>query len=274
MNFLCIRTVRLIGMIAFLSLCTLPATAKETVWLSIVATQTSIDKATAKAQSLQVAGTQLKLIDSSDCQNLRNNLFLVVAAIVNNQISAQQSVQAWRNRGVPDAYIRHCDIVHESRLALRIPLLHASILENSVNPINWNLLEAITQVKFISEDRIVVIAPQFQSDPEDVREGLRTRIYLLYPTQTQSIDLYNNCIDPKLTSNSSYMAVSCVTETAADNLLHNTKVFKLTDGTLIDEQSRCREPEFIDDQFTCQQESVDANGKLHLKPSIFNLSTK
>ncbi|MDR4518166.1 MAG: hypothetical protein MRK00_12375 [Nitrosomonas sp.] len=149
-----------------------------------------------------------------------------------------------------------------------------SFIQSIIHPINWGLDEAITQIKFLNTDMAAIIKPHYQSDPEDIREGLKIRIYLHWLKNNQRIQLFSDCIDPELSSNNQFLAVSCVTENAADHLLHSTSVFSLADGSLIFRQNRCREPEFAENQLTCQEETVDADGKLLLKPAEHMLKEK
>lgn len=255
----------------FIVLFPIPVVVAQTVWLPIIATENNIDKAVSTARTLLIKENTLEIIDTNNCHNLRKNLYVIVAAIDTQRQSAQETVEKWRARGFKDAYLRHCEVVRESHLALRIPLVDASFVQNIIHPINWDLHEAVTHIKFLSTEMAAIIKPQYQSDPEDIREGLKIRIYLQWLKKSQRVELFNDCINPELVNNEQFLAVSCVTENAANNLLHNTSVFALIDGAMIFKQNRCREPEFTDNRLICRKETVDADGKLHLKPTVLAL---
>jgi len=62
------------------------------------------------------------------------------------------------------------------------------------------------------------------------------------------------------------VALTCVSETAATHLLHLTQLFDLTDGKRVAEKSRCTKAKFEKKHWVCQEESVDAEGVLEMKP--------
>ncbi|WP_143058837.1 hypothetical protein [Nitrosomonas marina] len=245
----------------------IPVVVAQTVWLSIIATENNINKAISTAHALHNTENSLEIIDTNDCQNLRKNLY-VIASIDTQRHLAQKTIEKWRKRKHEDAYLRHCIIIQESRLALRIPPVDNSFIQNIIQPINWDSDEVITQLKFLNPEMAAIIKPHYQPDPEDIREGLKIRIDLLWLKSNQHKELFSDCIDPELLNNDQFLAVSCVTEIAADNLLHSTSVFSLNDGAMIFRQNRCREPKFTDNQLICQKETVDADGKLHHMPTL------
>lgn len=272
MNQQFVSAIRLSAALVLIVLYPVPAVAVQTVWLSIIATESNVDNAVSTARSLHTNKNALEIIDTNDCHNLRKNLYVIVAAIDTQRQSARKTIEKWRERGFEDAYFRQCDIVQKSRLALRIPAVDNSFVQHDIHSINWDLQEAITHITFLNTDRAVIIKPQYQPDPEDIREGLKIRVYLHWLKKNHHVKLSDDCIDPELTHNSRFLAVSCVTENAADNLLHSTSVFSFTDGTLVFRQNRCRDPEFTDNQLTCNKETVDVDGQLNLIPAAHALS--
>lgn len=235
-------------------------------WLPIVATRSNLSEALDKVTELQ-RGRELTLVATDDCHNLRKGLYIVVAGIQNSRVEAESAITEWRKQGVHDAYLRRCDIVKHSRLDLGIPLLHASFMQHPIEAINWSLQDAVSRVVILNNRFTALIIPRYVEDPEDIREGLRIGVLLNNRDQKRSINLSTNCIDPEFALNATHLAMSCVNESAGTNLLHRTQLYTLTNGQVVAEKNRCRQPAFQEDHWVCQKESVDALGVLKLEPN-------
>lgn len=244
---------------------------RQTLWLPIVATRSTVDKAFESAAKLQRSIGELQLVDTTDCQNLRKGLYLVVAGIYGQQAAAKSAIDEWRNQGVNDAYLRSCEVVVPSRLSLSIPLLDPSLMQNSIEAVNWGLEDAVSRVVGIDSRFVAAIVPRYQPNPEDIREGLRIGVRLYNLDEHRAMDLSAECIDPEFSVNATHVALTCVNESAADHLLHRTQLFTLTDGKLAAEKNRCTQPVFKDKRWVCQKESVDAEGVLKLEAITLSL---
>jgi len=189
-----------------------------------------------------------------------------VAGVFGDRQSAVAATDLWRTKGVKDAYVRFCDVVEHSRLALGLPLLDPSFDTLHTQPVNWDVDDdAISRVESLGDGRVVLIVPYYEADPEDIREGLRTKVLLHRPASSRAFPLSADCIDPELAVGRNYLALSCVTESAADYLLHRTQVFNLNDEQAVAAYDRCRKPRFHGGVLVCMGETVDAEGKLSLQ---------
>jgi len=234
-------------------------------WLAILATRTSLADAVIEIEKLRGQTGGLDLISTKDCRNLRSDLFLVVAGVLGDRQSAVAATDSWRTKGVNDAYVRACDIVEHSRLAFGLPLLDPSFGSLHTRPVNWDLDDAMSRVESLDDGGVVLIAPYYEADPEDIREGLKIKVLLHQPAPEQPFSLSADCIDPEFAANRNYLALSCVTESAADQLLHRIQVFNLDDEQVVAVHDKCRKPRFRSGVLVCMGETVDAEGKLSLK---------
>ncbi len=242
-----------------------------TLWLPIVATQSNIRDALASVSELQRGDRKLLLVQSDNCHNLRKHLYLIVAGIHAERQLAESAIAEWRKQGVDDAYLRSCEIVVPSRLSLDIPILDPSLTRQRIEAVNWGLEDAISRVIALGNRWVALIIPRYESDPEDIREGLRIGVRLYNLDLRRSLALSSDCIDPEFAFNATHVALTCVNETAATYLLHRTQLYSLADGQVVAKEIRCVQPSFEKDNWICLKESVDARGVLDLKPKVMLL---
>jgi hypothetical protein len=241
--------------------------------LAIAASDTTLSTALSKLQSLGGKDSGLDLVSSSDCKNLRPDIFLIAAGIRRSKDEAKDDVKTWQTKGTKDAYVRVCQITPDSRLALNIPILDSSILRRPLDTVNWTYEDALSRTKALSSSLVAVIRPRYEPVAEDVREGLRTSLSVIIKPGEESVMLQKDCIDPEPTAHGNLVAVSCVNATAAEQLLHVTRVYKIPSGKLIFERERCRSPRLLTNRLSCQEEELDKEGNLHLVAKDYPLST-
>jgi hypothetical protein len=247
----------------------------QTVWFSILSTETEIATAVEKKNSLSLTGGSLELVNCEDCKNLRPGLILLTTGIKKDKSEANADIMKWRQRGIKDAYLRSCDVLPNSRLALGIPLLDPSIYGRPEDVVNWQYENAVSRVKPLDNSWIAIIQPKYESTPDDILEGLRINIGLLNPNEKKiALSLSKNCIDPVFSAdadNKAMVAVSCVNETAADHLLHKTLVYHVPSQKKVFEKDRCKNPRLSGNAIICDMESLDKHGDLHLETKTFEL---
>lgn len=244
----------------------------QNIWLPIVATHPNVNDAFASVTKLESKGKELQLVDMNDCHNLRKSLYVVAAGIYNEQSAAKSAINTWRNIGVADAYLRNCEVVVPSRLSLEIPVIDPSFKQQSIEAVNWDIEDAISRVVDLGNNWVALIIPRYEVAPEDIREGLRIGVRLYNQGEKRLIDLSPDCIDPEFVLSPTHVALTCVNESAANYLLHRTQLNSLADGKLVAEENRCMKPVFSQNRWTCQEESIDADGVLELKPKVLNIS--
>ncbi len=235
-------------------------------WLSIVATESSVNNAFASATKLQRGGGKLLLVETDDCHNLRKGLYVIVAGIHDIRASAESAIAEWRKKGVDDAYLRSCEVVVPSRLSIGIPLLDPSLTRCRIETINWGMEDVVSRVTALDNRWVALIVPRYKANPDDIREGLRIGVRLYNLDQDRSLDLSSDCIDPEFVLNATHVALTCIDETAGIHMLHRTQLNALANGRIVAKESRCAKPTFKQDHWVCQKESVDAKGILELKP--------
>lgn len=248
--------------------------ANETRWLAIAASDTTLSTALSKLQSLGGKDSGLDLVSSSDCKNLRPDIFLIAAGIRRSKDEAKDDVKTWQTKGTKDAYVRACRIAPDSRLALHIPVLDSSILRRPADTVNWTYEDALSRTKALSPSLVAVIRSRYESVAEDVREGLRTSLSVIIKPGGESVTLQEDCIDPEPTAHGNLVAVSCVNATVADQLLHVTRVYKIPSGKVIFERERCRSPRLLSNSLSCQEEELDQQGNFRLVARTYALPTE
>jgi hypothetical protein len=207
----------------------------------------------------------LQIVGSDDCRNLRPGLFLVVPAPQSDRVAAEAQLARWRDHGgVPDVYLRACEVAPASRLALGLPLLDPSIRQRPPEMAGWSYDDAVSRVEPLGHGRLALIVPRYVPEPEDAREGLRVEVSILGPGPERHV-LEPDCAGPELAASSPLVALACAVEVAGENLLHVTRVYRLPGGEQVMAQESCRDPELSGMRLVCQGERVDADGRLHLE---------
>jgi hypothetical protein len=239
--------------------------APDRVWLPVVATETTVAAAVAAADRLG-RDMPLSIVSSDDCPNLRPALFLVVPALPTDQAAAEAQLAQWRDRGgVPDAYLRACEVAADSRLAIGLPLLDPSIRQRPPETATWTVDDAVSQVLPLGNGWLALIVPHYTPEPEDAREGLRTEVRVAGPPGLEHRLLQPDCIGPEIAASGPHVALACAVAVAGENLLHVTRVYRLPGAEQVMAQESCRDPALSGMRLVCQGERVDADGRLHLE---------
>lgn len=233
------------------------------LWLSIVATHKTLPGAVAEFRQLGKLDAQLNLYASNDCIGLVPDLY-VVAQVENNRDKALANTKAWQELGISDAYVKHCQVAKLSRLALNIALIDRSFEKQKQAAVNWDLTEATSQVISLSETKVGIVRPVYQDKPDDIREGIKIGVFFhdFATSDYQTKKLSDNCINPEFNLSQNHLMLTCVTEAAANHLLHTTQVFSLPEANLLHTLDRCRSPSIIADRLNCSEEFIDAEGRL------------
>ncbi|UHD16114.1 hypothetical protein [Thiocapsa bogorovii] len=242
-----------------------PAVADSpATWLTILATQESLRDALANAHQLQDGGRGLLIVDTDDCRNLRKGLF-VVAGLFAERAPAEYAVAEWRERGVLDAFARRCDVVAPSPTSVGVPAIDPSFARGPIDAVNWGLEDAVSRALALDDGWIAVIVPRLEIAPEDIREGLRVGVRVDNPGLNRVLGLSRDCIDPQFEMTKTHIALTCVEESAATHLLHSTRLYALANGSIVAEAMRCTNPTIEGYGWTCEKESVNAEGDLELE---------
>jgi hypothetical protein len=239
--------------------------APDRVWLPVVATEKTVAAAVAAADRLG-RDMPLSIVSSDDCSNLRPALFLVVPALPTDRAAAEAQLAQWRDRGgVPDAYLRACEVAPDSRLAIGLPLLDPSIRQRPPETASWTVDDAVSRVLPLGNGWLALIVPHYKPEPDDAREGLRTAVRVAGPPGLERRILQPDCVGPEIAASGLLVALACAVEVAGENLLHVTRVYRLPGGEQVMVQDSCRDPELSGTRLICQGERVDADGRLHLE---------
>lgn len=245
--------------------------ASEKHWLTILGTFTSPSQAVNAIKKLSKQNTKVSLISSNDCNNIKPNLIIAIEGTFTKKATAQEKANNWKAKGVKDAYIKTCKVKPNSKLALNIPFISPSFQQLDFDPINWNMKEVLSSIKVLDKNQVIAIKPYYMKDPEDIREGLRTKIELKWINNKKSVVLSKDCIDFNFFKDPEFLGFSCVKEIAAMNSLHQVNIFTRTDGKIVKSIKRCRSAKIVNRQLQCLKETVDINGELQLMKTTISL---
>ncbi len=216
------------------------------------------------SEKLRARWRDTSVVASSDCINLPPGFFLAVAVAAPTRQAALDALVEVSLRA-SEAYVQECRPRPHSRVALGVPLVDPSIEKVPENVVNWTDRDRISTIVKLKGRRYSWIRRWYEPDREDPREGRRESVLFFTNRPDSAIQLESDCTDPSFAEREGWIALSCTREVAAENLLHETKVYEATSRKVIFSTKRCRNPRFVSaTQLTCQAEDVDLNGELHL----------
>lgn len=259
---------RAVCLAALLLYCRSASRAEEPVtkWLVIAASHPNLQPALQMKEELQAHWPQVAIVASDDCSNLKPGLFLAVVRATTQREAAQEPLASLKSE-VSDAYVRECQVKPDSRVALDTPLVDPSIEKVPRDAVNWSDQDRVSSVQKLAGGGYLWIRRWYDPAPEDPREGRRQAVAFFDSARDRAILLESDCTDPKGDRQGQWMALSCARETAADQLLHETRVYDLMTGKSASSTNHCRNPRLISaTAVSCQSEEVDATGTLRLAP--------
>jgi len=235
-------------------------------WLVIAGSYPTVQPALKSKQSLRTFFPEAEVVASSDCSNVKPDLYLTVVTITKDTDSAKKVLAKVKERNT-DSYLRECHPKPDSRILLSVPLVDASIEKVPEDAVNWTDEDRISKIVKLPDRGYLWIRRRYEAVPEDPREGRRESVLFFISSPEQSTQLEVDCTDPAFHQKGNRIALSCARETAADNLLHETKVYEAASGKELVTVPRCRRPKLESPaELICQAEEVGPQGKLRLRP--------
>lgn len=232
-------------------------------WMTILATEKNLTKGIMKFHALGGKEAGIRIISSNDCSNMRRDYFIIISGTIGSKSEAGVELKKWNARGVLDSYIKECKIVMNSRLDFHVDLIDESIYDKRDTVVNWDYEDALAYTKTLNELIVASVRPRYQHSPEDIREGLKIEVSAILAKTRDKLVLLDDCIDPEFSARSSILAVSCVTATMADHLLHTIYVYRIPNKKPIQILDKCRAPAIVDEHtMVCKKEILDREGNL------------
>lgn len=269
----------MIRYVAVVAVCTLlialPAVGRELTWLVITASGQAIVPLLQKKAELAKKWPNATLIRSSDCKNLRSGLYMLAVAKGADAKEAEGHLRKVR-QAVPDAYIRKCEIREQSLLAFGLPVVHSSIEGVPADAVNWSDKDRTSELKLLDSLGYLFIERTYDPAYEGPREGRAQAVYFIAHANKKLMLLDTDCwglgsVDHK----NDMVAFHCASRAAADHIIHTAKAFRLKPVELVFTREYCRNPRFgAGDMISCEEERVDAQGKLHLVRKSLPLGKK
>jgi hypothetical protein len=245
-----------------------PALA-EPVFLVVAASGGEPGAVARQARQIAAAHLGSLVVSTADCGE-RHRAFAVVTAITGSTAEARAAREQLRT-AAKDAYVKRCEVIPGSPLALRIPAIDPSIADIPKDAINWSDEDKLTSSQRLSNDAWLVTVGYYIAEPDDPLEGRRRRIVLATANGDRTI-LAQDCPNiGRPAALGGLLAFDCAREQAGKHLLHAVLAFN--QGMPIGgEIERCREPKWTGiRQLTCRAESVRPNGELVLTPKRIRL---
>jgi len=212
------------------------------------------------------------VFSTADCGD-RSPVFAWAAAAADSAAAAQAVLARLRPR-VPDAYVKRCALKPGSLLALGLPAVDASIASVPQDAVNWSDSDRISNVlpwAVPGSGARLVLQRHHLALPDDPLEGRRTRVLMAQPGAAP-IPLLDDCVGAQgALLSSGWLALTCESEQAADQVLHKVHVFTSA-GVAVARVPHCRLPRLAAaDTLQCQAETVDALGRMRLSPRTLHL---
>jgi hypothetical protein len=246
--------------------CSSPEAWGDTVWLVVSASGRSVLPLIEKKNSLNRDWPSAIIVASDDCKNARPGFFVLAVEVAKDKSQAEKILFALR-KSVPDAYLKRCEVLEKSRLSFGIPLIDPSIQDVPRDVVNWDDTDRITELRNLRDMDFIIVKKVFVPKDDSFREGRRTEIYFFRGDPKKAVLLDKDCWDfGGINYRGSLLTFHCACEVAGDHFIHRSMVYRLQPPEKIFERTYCRNPELLRDNLVrCEEESVDADGELHLK---------
>lgn len=233
-------------------------------WLVVAASDPSPAGIAKAAKALAAKSPGALVFQTKDCGEKRN-VFGVAADISASAGGANAALQ--KARGLTkDAYLKRCVVVPGSLLALRFSAIDSSIASVPDDAVNWDDSDRVSTAIKLPDGRNAIAQRVFVDDPEDPMEGRRVRVLLVTGPGKGKV-LTDHCPTPqRFKASDGLLAFQCDGSEAGDQLLHDVLVFD-SEGKQLAKVTACRNPTLSDASAVgCSEESVDARGRLKLRP--------
>ena len=258
-------------LLAVFALLLLPAAARaQKAWLVVGASSSSPDGIARAAKPLAARWPGGLIFRTRDCGE-RRDVFGWAYAVTDTPDHADAAL-AQARKIAAGAYVKACDVVPRSLLALRVPAIDASIanVPASVGE-DWSDKDRVSEAVALPDGRTLVIKRVFKPDLlEDPDQGKDQGVWLAQG-EGKLKALVELCSPAEaFTAREGKLAFQCGDSIAADQLMHKVLVF---DGERqVSAVSSCRKPRWTGPAaLVCSAESIDADGKLALKPKKISI---
>lgn len=243
----------------------------ERLWLLVGASDTSAAALAQRAKPLAAKLPGGLLIQTHDCGEPKN-VFAWVAELADTAGAAQGALTSVRPVA-PDAYFKRCDVKPGSLLALRIDAIDPSIADVPATAVNWRDEDRVSTVRALADGRSLLVTRYFADDPNDPLEGRRERVSVIDAAGGRVL-LQEQCVDAGRASvQRGDLVFQCAREQAGVELLHSVLAFDAA-GHKVAEIVHCRNPRWQGERaIVCDEESVDADGRLKLRRKLTPLAT-
>ncbi|MBL8483567.1 MAG: hypothetical protein JNJ60_15320 [Rhodocyclaceae bacterium] len=247
------------------ALCAAAAAAHaETLYLVIAASAAEPAVIAAQARTLRQNLPQSRIVHMADCGTKRQ-IYALVAAAAGDEAEARAGVDMVQPYA-PDAYVRRCEVVSGSLLAIGVDAVDKSIADVPAHAVNWDDADRVSEARALPGGRTLVVQRVYAPAPDDPLEGRRERLLLVRPG-APAVTLAEHCASPgRAATRGGLFALQCSREQAGPYILHSVLAFGAKGEKLAD-IAHCRDLRWQEaNTLSCSKESVDATGKLRLVP--------
>jgi hypothetical protein len=261
--------VRVLAVFALL-VCHEVAAHAEKVWLLVGTSSASAEGIARAAKPLAARWAGGLIFHTAECGDKRD-MFGWAYRVAESSDDAKAALAAAREIA-KGSYVKPCEVAPRSLLALRVPVVDASIANVPANVADdWEDGDRVSSAVPLANGRTLVIKRVFKAAYlEDPAQGKDQGVWLAEGGGKLKA-LAESCSPAEaFTVRDGKLAFQCGDSIAADELLHKVLVF---DG---DKQvaavSSCQKPRWTaPTALVCSSESVDHDGNVKLRPKTISV---
>ena len=251
---------------------TVPNDKGNSLYLSIVSTETQSLSIITRYRQLINKFENLGIISSSDCINLKPGLVLLVSHTNSSKSKIEAAISKAKTH-VPDSYSRECKVKPDSFLAYNLPYIHSSIFSLPEDTISWTFEDAESELLPLDSDYSFLIEKIYNGKIDNEVEGRQASLFLVDDRGVKQHEILKQCWDfDKAARQNQQITFQCMTGSAANQVIHSIYVFSLSQNSIIFEEPYCQQPMLeTESTLSCYEESVDEYGELKLSRKIYAL---
>jgi hypothetical protein len=248
------------------------AELENAIWLVVAGTSKTIAPVVKAKKTLGSLKNDSSIITTSDCVNAKENLFLLTISMNKSKILAQAVLLNLR-KYIKDAYLFECLVKPDSRLALGVPFIDPTIETMPDNIVNWSDDDKVAELKKIRNNEYLILKKIYNKNDQSVYEGRTVQLYVFNRIAKTYRLLTENCLDfGGFDVKNNLLAFHCAYMQSDIHIIHEVQAYQLNSFKKIGAKTYCRNPIILKNyQLSCQQESVNPQGELTLKKSLFTL---
>jgi len=262
----------LVNSVFVLGLSAAPAKSDNVLYFSIISTETPGLEFISKHKKLNRQFTNLSLVSSNDCLNLKPNLILFVSELSKDKVKTNSALSKAKEL-IPDSYFRECKVRPGSLLFYKLPFIHKSILNLPDDTINWSFEMTRSELIRLDKDVVLLTEKKYNGDLFDGAQGSVQPLYVLDNISTKLKTILPRC--EAVANVSRYkkkISFHCTTSVAGLASIHTVYVYDIPSDKITFEKNYCQKAKLkSNSRLSCFEESVNQFGEIKLEKREFDI---